>query len=43
MFLTYILKREPIEVSPKQGDPPQVQLSSFSNETVLHDLTLKKG
>ena len=43
MFLTYILKSEPIEISPKQGDPPQVQLNSSSNETVLHGPMLKKG
>ena len=41
MFLTYILKREPIQVTLKQSSPPQIQLSSFINETVLHNLVLK--
>ena len=41
MFLTYILGREPIQVSLKQNDPFQVQLSSSSNETVLHGPMLK--
>ena len=43
MFLTYILGRKPIQVSLKQNDPLQIQLSSSSNETVLHDPTLKNG
>ena len=29
-------------MSPKRSDPLQVQLSSSSNETVLHNLVLKK-
>ena len=42
-LLAYTLRREPIQVSPKRSDPSQVQLSSSSNETVLHSLTLKNG
>ena len=42
-FLAYILRREPIQVSLKRSDPPYVQLSSSSNEAILHSLKLKNG
>ena len=43
MFLTYILRRKPIQVSPKWNDPPKVQLNSSSNKIVLCGPTLKNG
>ena len=41
MFLTYIIWREPVKVSPKRGDPPQVYRSPSSNETILQGPALK--
>jgi len=40
MFLTYIIWRELVKVSSKQGDPPQVHRNPPSNETILHGLVL---
>ena len=40
---TYILRRKPIEVSPNQGEAPQVHLCSTSDALVFHGPTLKKG
>ena len=42
MFLTYVLRRETIKVSPKRGDPPPLHHISPSDETILHRLTLKR-
>ena len=41
MFLTYIIRREPVEVSSKRDGPPQVHRKPPSNETILHSLVLK--
>ena len=41
MFLTYIIRRELVKVSPKRGDPPQFCYKPPSNETILHGSTLK--
>ena len=39
---THILRRKPIEVSPNQGEAPQIHLYSMSNESIFHGPTLKK-
>ena len=41
MCLTYIIRREPVKVSSKRGDPHQVHCSPLSNKTTLHDPELK--
>ena len=41
MFLTYIIRRKLVKVSPKRGDPPQFCYKPTSNETILHGPTLK--
>jgi len=41
MCLTYIIGREPVKVSPKRGDPPQIHCSPPSNKNILHGLALK--
>ena len=41
MCLTYIIRREPVKLSSKRGDPHQVHCSPLSNKTTLHDPELK--
>ena len=42
MFLTYIVKRKPVEMGPDRGDTLQIHRSSLSNKIILHGPTLKR-